>query len=109
VSNKISAATSKCASVAGHFDGHAEALKQFMWYCPMQHVQGYIGSHWTLPSVDYLLRIAPVAAMATINKTTMQNVPSLLAISMAIKMRDATVLYRAHRLMDEVCGFHKSH
>jgi hypothetical protein len=52
----------------------------------MQHVQGYIGSHWTLLSGDYLLRIAPVAAMATTNKTTMQNVPSLLAISMAIAM-----------------------
>ena len=24
------AATNKCTSIAGHFDGHAEALKQFM-------------------------------------------------------------------------------
>ena len=59
----------------------------------MQHVQGYIGSHWTLPLDDYLLRIAPAAAMATINKTTMQNVPSLLAASMAIAMRR---YYTAH-------------
>jgi hypothetical protein len=87
VLNKISAATSKCASVAGHFDGRAEALKRYMWRRSMQHVHGYIGSHWTLPSGDYSLLIAPAAAMATINKTTMQNVPSLLAISMAIAMR----------------------
>jgi hypothetical protein len=59
----------------------------------MQHVHGYIGSHWTLPSGDYLLRIAPAAAMATINKTTMQNVPSLLTISMAIAMQQ---YYPAH-------------
>jgi hypothetical protein len=58
-----------------------------MRHCPMQNVQGYTGSHWTLPSGDYSLRIAPAAARATINKTTMQNVPTLLAVSMAIAMR----------------------
>jgi len=36
---------------------------------------------------DYSLRIAPAAAMATINKMTMQNTPTLLAISMTIAMR----------------------
>jgi hypothetical protein len=87
VSSKISAATSKCASVAGHFDGYAEALNQSTWHRPMHHFQGYIGNHWTLPSGDYLLRIAPAAARATINIMTMQNVPSLLAVSMAIAMR----------------------
>jgi hypothetical protein len=84
VSNKILAMTSECASVAGHFGGCAD---------PMQHVHGYIRSHWTLPSGDYLIRIAPAAAMATINKTMMHNVPSLLAISMAIAMRQ---YYPAH-------------
>ncbi len=44
-------------------------------------------SHWTLPSGDSLLRIAPAAAMATINTPTMQNVPSLLAILMVIAMQ----------------------
>jgi hypothetical protein len=78
---------SECASVTGHFDGHADALKQSTRHHLMQHVQGYIGSHWTLPSGDYSLRIALAAAMATINKTTMQNVPTLLAVSMAIAMR----------------------
>ena len=65
-----------------HFDGHAEALKQYMWYRPMKHVQGYTRSHWTLPSGNYSLHIAPSAARAT-----MQNVPTLLAVSIAIMMR----------------------
>jgi hypothetical protein len=65
-----------------------------MQHCPMQHVQeGYTGSHWTLPSGDCMFRIAPAAARATIIKTTMQNVPTLLAISMAITMRR---YYTAH-------------
>ena len=39
------------------------------------------------PSGDYLFRIAPAAARASNNKMTMQNVPALLAILMAIAMR----------------------
>jgi hypothetical protein len=39
-----------------------------------------------LPSGNYSLRIAPAAARATANKTKMQNVPTLLAILMAIVM-----------------------
>jgi hypothetical protein len=79
--------TNKCTSIAGHFDGHVEALKQYMRHCPMQHVQGYTGSHWMLPSGNYSLRIAPAAARATANKTTMQNAPTLLAVLMATMMR----------------------
>ena len=30
-------------------------LKRYMQHHPMQHVQGYSGSHWTLPSGDYSL------------------------------------------------------
>ena len=56
-------------------------------HCLMNHDQGFTGSHWTPPLVDYLLCIAPVATMATINKMMMQNVPTLLAISMAIAVR----------------------
>jgi hypothetical protein len=93
VSSKILVGTSECASVAGHFDGHAEVLKQSTWHRPMQHVQGFTGSHWTLLSGDYLLRIASAAAMATIIKTAMQNTPSLLAVLMAIATRR---YYTAH-------------
>ena len=45
------------------------------------------------PSGNYLLCITPVAARATINTTNMQNVPTLLALSMAITMRR---YYTAH-------------
>jgi len=96
VSSKILAATSKCASVAGHFDGHADALKQSTWHRPMQHVQGSIGSHWMLPLGNYLLHIALAAARVTINKTTMQNVPTLLVLLMAIAMWGYYCLGVAH-------------
>jgi len=46
----------------------------------MQHDQGFTGSHWTPPLGDNSLRIAPAAARATANETTMQYVPTLLAI-----------------------------
>jgi hypothetical protein len=40
-----------------------------------------------LPLGNYLLRIAPAAARATANKTNMQNVSTMLAILMAVAMR----------------------
>jgi hypothetical protein len=69
----------------GHFDGHGGAPVRYEAHCPMQHDQGFTGSHWTPPSGDYLLHIASAAARATINTTIMQTVPTLL--SMAIAMR----------------------
>jgi len=80
-------AANKCPSVAGHFDGRGEALKQYMWHCPMKHVHGYTGSHRTSPSGDYSLRFASAVTRATANKTTMYNVPTLMAISMVITKR----------------------
>jgi hypothetical protein len=80
-------ATNKCTSIAGHFDGRAEALKQFMWHRPMDDVQGHIGSLWTPPSGNYLLHIAPADAMATANKQQSTNTPTLLAVLMAVAMR----------------------
>jgi hypothetical protein len=62
--------TNKCTSSAGHFDGHSGAPEQYRWHPPMRHVQGYSGSHWMLPSGDYLLPIAPAAARATTNEMT---------------------------------------
>jgi len=70
-----------------HFDGHGEALKQYMRHRPMQHVQGYTGSHWTPPSGDYSLHIALAAARAPANKTTMYYLPTLMAILVVIAMR----------------------
>ena len=74
----------ECTSGVGHLDGHADALKRYGAHCPIQHVQGYSGSHWTLPSGNYSLCIAQAAARATINKTTMQHAPTLLAVLMAV-------------------------
>ncbi len=76
----------ECTSVAGHFDGHGGVPVRYEAHRLMQHDQGFTGSHWTPPSGDYSLRIAPSAARAAINSTMMQHVPTLLAVSMAIAM-----------------------
>jgi hypothetical protein len=55
-----------------------------MWHHPMQHDQGYIRSNWTPPSGDYMIRIASAATRATINKTMMQHVATLMAISIVM-------------------------
>jgi hypothetical protein len=90
--------TNKCASVAGHFDGHVKA---------MPHVQGYSGSHWTPALGDYLLRIAPAATRATgiqttINKYTCKD-------GHFDGHGDAPVCNHAHRPMEEVQSFTRSH
>ena len=74
-------------SSAGHSDRHGGGLVKYQLHCSMKHAQGYSGSQWTPPLSDYSLSIAPAAARATINKTTMQNTPTLLAVLMAIAMR----------------------
>jgi hypothetical protein len=40
---------STCSSNIGHFDGHGNPPVQYKAHCPMQHVQGYSGCHWTPP------------------------------------------------------------
>jgi hypothetical protein len=61
----------------------------------MQHDQGLTRSHWTPPSGNYLLCIAPAAATGTINKTLMSTylILNLLAISKAVVVRR---YYTAH-------------
>jgi hypothetical protein len=71
----------------GLFDGHGSELVQYEAHRPMQHDQGFTGSHWTPPSGYYSLRITPWAARAAINSTMMQHVLTLLAVLMAITMR----------------------
>jgi hypothetical protein len=63
----------KCTLSAGRFDGHSGASEQFRWHRLMWYVQGYSGSHWTLASGNYLLRIAPAAARATGKQTTINK------------------------------------
>ena len=78
--SKKSMAANKCTSIAGHVNGHGYALEQYGANRPNQHCQGFTGSHWTPPSGNYSLRIDPAAARTTANKTTMQNVPTSLAV-----------------------------
>ena len=83
----------KCTSVAGHFDGHGGAPVPYGAYRTMQHDQGFTGSHWMPPLGDYLLHIAPAATRVTANETSMQHVPTLLAISMAVAMRQYDTMH----------------
>ncbi len=53
----------KCRRIAGDFDCHADAAVQRGAHRPMEHVQGFTGSHWMPPSGKCLCRIAPAAAM----------------------------------------------
>jgi hypothetical protein len=81
------AVKNECTSVAGSFDSHGDAMVQYRRHHPIKHDQGFTGSHRTASSGNYSLRIAPAAARATINKMTMQNVSTLLAVLMAIAMQ----------------------
>ncbi len=78
---------SKCSSIVGYFNGHGSVPEQYSWHRPMRHLQGYPGSHWTLPLGNYLLHITPAAAKATTTNTRTKNWPTLMAILMAIAVR----------------------
>jgi hypothetical protein len=107
VDDEINNMMNKCTSVIGHFDGHSSAPEQYGWHCPMRHVQGYLRSHWTPPSVSYLFHNAPAAARATANKTTTKKWTNFAG---RFDGHDgAPVQYRMHRSMEEVQGFGRSH
>ncbi len=74
----------ECTSIAAHFEDFADAPEQYRRHPPMRHVQGYSGSHWTLASGDYLLRIAPAAARATGKQKQSTNAPKKVAVLMAM-------------------------
>jgi hypothetical protein len=99
--------TSKCNSVAVHFKGLADAPVLCGVHRLMQHVQGYSGSHWTPILGDYSLRMAPAAAEATANKTTLKKCNNF-AGHFDGRGR-VPVQYRAQRPMEEVQGFTRSH
>jgi hypothetical protein len=65
--------TSKCTSIAAHFEGLADVPEQYRWHCLMRNVQGYLGSHWTPVSGNYSLCMAPAAARATGIQTTINK------------------------------------
>jgi hypothetical protein len=64
---------STCSTPVGHFVGHGGPLVQYKVHRSMQHVQGYSGSHWMLPSGKYSLCITPAAARATGKQTTINK------------------------------------
>ena len=95
----------KCTSSAGHFDGHGGAPVQYEAHHPMQHVQGYSGSHWTLTSGNYSLRIAPAAARATGSQTMMNKYTA----SHFDGHGNAPLRSHVHCLMEEIQSFTRSH
>jgi hypothetical protein len=102
-----SSMTIKCTLSAVHFDSHGGPPVQYKAYCPMQHVQGYSGSHWMLPSGDYSLRIAPVAARATGKQTAISKYT--YKAGHFDGHGNVPVCNCAHRTMEEVQGFTRSH
>ena len=77
---------STCSSIVGHFDGHGGPSVQYKAHRPMQHVQGYSGSHWMPPSGNYSLCITPGPPGQQANKQQSTNIPTKLSILMAMAM-----------------------
>jgi hypothetical protein len=98
---------STCSSDIGHFDGHGGPPVQYEAHCPMQHVQGYSGSHWTPPSGDYMLHIAAAAARATGKQTTINKYT--YKGGHVDGCGSTPVQYRTHPSIEEVQGFTRSH
>jgi hypothetical protein len=91
---------STCSSVIGRFNGHGGPPVQYKAHHPMQHVQGYSGSHWMPPLGDYLLCIAPATTRATANETTMKKITKNTGHFDG--RSGALVQYCAHRQLEEV-------
>jgi hypothetical protein len=97
----------KMTSIVGRFDGHGSAPSGYRRHCSMRHVQGYSGSHWTPASSDYLLRITPAATRATGIQTTINKYTYKYGHFDC--HGNAPVRNRAHRPMEEVQSFTRSH
>jgi hypothetical protein len=99
--------TNKCTPVVGPFNGNGGAPGQYRQHHPMRHVQGYLGSHWTPPLGNYLLHIAPAAARETGKQPTTNNYTYFAGRFDG--HGNVPVSNRAHRPMEEVQGFTRSH
>jgi hypothetical protein len=71
----------KCRRIAGDFDCHAHAAVQRGAHRPMEHIQGFTGSHWMPPLGKCLCHIASAAAMVNefVETTQSSNETQLLA------------------------------
>ena len=63
----------KCRQISGNFDCHGDAAVQHGVHRPIEHIQGFTGSHWMLSLGKCLCRIAPAAAMVNEFVETTQN------------------------------------
>ena len=63
----------KCRQIARNFYCHADVAVQRGSHRPMEHIQGFTWSHWMLPLVKCLCRIAPAAAMVDKFERNTQN------------------------------------
>ncbi len=90
---------STCSTAVGHFDGHGGLLVGYKAHRPMQHVQGYSGSHWTPALGDYALRIAPAAIRATGKQTTINKYTYKAVISRLDMYRTNVLMYRTMVLL----------
>jgi hypothetical protein len=97
----------KCTSSAGRFEGHGGAPERYIRHCPMQHVQGYSGSHCTPASGNYSLRIFQAAARATGKQTTINKYTHFAGRFDG--HCNAVVQYRVHCLIEEIQGYDGSH
>jgi hypothetical protein len=99
--------TIKCPLSASCFDGHGGLSVQYELHLPIEHIQGYTGSHWAPPLGNYLLCIPPAAARATANKTTTKTCTHFSGH--VDGLGGAPLQYRVHRPTEEVQGFTRSH
>jgi hypothetical protein len=99
--------TNECTSSTGCFNGHGGVRVPYKVHHPMQHVQGYSGSHLTLASGNYLLCIAPAAARATGKQTTINKYT--YKAGHFDGHGNAPVGNCAHCPMEEVQSFTRSH
>ncbi len=73
VGNNELTTTKKGRQIAGDFDCHADVAVRRRAHRPMEHVQGFTGSHWMPLSGKCLRCIAPAAAMVNEFVETAQN------------------------------------
>ncbi len=53
----------KCRQISGDFDCHGDAAVRHGAHRPIEHDQGFTGSHWMPPLGECLCRIAPAASI----------------------------------------------
>jgi len=101
------AAANECTSAMGHFDGHGDAPVRYEAHLPMQHYQGFRPKQLDA-TIGQLL--APYRPGGRQGDDQHNNYAKCTHFAGHFDgHRDAPVLYRVHRLMEDVRGFHIIH